>query len=1639
MKNSEEACLMSAITGFQGKDLPKLIDAVLRKKTEEGAFNDPSISRVYQEILRGLFTPDQVNKCIPTVANALKFQDFERLAMCIIRMYELMDRILDILRHSQKEKQEDLFTRLAQNILDKVANSLNDKFYYKMDVCRAIDDLFFDLEGILADQEAIRPELERQSIQKSQFMKSALQEKKMIDRKTLDCGVLNLSEMTGLGMRRLIAKTTDLDRMVFDPINFETCLREMMKRAVERPDIYNDKYLFYYINDKRRSSGSDFFKIILLEINQSMQAQKSEIIHIEGTPTSSERSALLYEQYYIEPSPKSTLKIDPSFSNAIEVKFEDDVAVYDLQSKLVLAIFQIVYKSFILDKLPSDYFRKYEGDVPQVIITTDTLYEFLNFLKGRPIGTFGDQSKMKYLESTLSRNPGSLDRQDDYRYINTSEVHRGVLDLFGSQVGNKYNTQYQSQIPAAFVESFKVTQNMSAIPQSFLQSAIEANQKKHDPTQNQGMRQGLANYIKSNAGDSIGDKARRDAEDHERQRAENIERMKKEQLERQEKERQSREARELELRTRAEAEKEKQEKERKEREAAREKARLEREEKDRIAREEKEKRDREANERREAKEREDNERKEREKREREEKEKVRLEKEEKERQQAKERIEKEKQERELREQAAREQQEKLRKEREERIENERKEKEEKDRKDRERREQEEKERRERDAQEKAKRDEADRIAREKREKEDKERKERLEKENQERLDREKAEREQKEIEDRERKLQEQKDRERRQQEEDEQRRKLEETRENERKERERQEQLDREKREREEKERFEKEERERKEREAQALREKEEQDRKEEELRKKEADEKIKQELQKKLKEEEDDRIKKENAAKAAVEQHDDGFDDFDDFGNIDDMDDFGASTDKKKQPESSKKIATPPQEAKPTHIVTAKPRTQGDEEIEFDDDDFGDMDDLDDFGESVGKKKVAEKPPSKPITPPPETQPVKAAPEQVKKDATKKNAQADEEFDFNDDDYDFLNDDLEDSKPKKEEKKLDNPTTSQPKGIVSKPTESPQQKPDIHQIVHDNPRGDPKVLKSEHLEVIDRYVTGTSPLEADEVQDFMASLSLDHNTVSMIFNEFISNQTVFLLDFQESNEFLRIWIEALENDGKQIDLGSINQLGRMIGQLLKGTFEGQSYDKIKYFCAPFMVVNPVANEMLVHAVIDLKNKKVLLISLNPEIDENIARTESTDLSFLMIANIMAKCLNVAMGDTDNIEITKENLFMPLLGVEFMEFLAESCDARLPEGEEEPENPEQAYPYLRYMMINYLIFYENSTDRLDIEGFKESLTLETFDLMNALRFVSTMRAATESLKLRTQMQHMPELANGLLQTAEIIKQEKMIDILPKLAEEVTLPSKLADTVKADLEMLKESRQENSKVFTVLEYLFNEEGDQKVVIFMALQNNEPDVVMYLSENTEPYNTQCLDLLKPALKRDSGKEPSIFIENPRHTFATDRIDLFCCTWAILVVEVQLSAVNALRCLMYNELPFVNELMQGLMAGEEEGEVNPNDIPLGMENSDERGVVEDQAGQGTDRDGDGDEDFGFDDDFDADFDDEKPKAGGAKKPTSALPTLKTSTKAPAEVPKGKQSNINYNADDDLDDFEFDQADQGQAGGDDFDDLDF
>lgn len=325
-----------------------------------------------------------------------------------------------------------------------------------------------------------------------------------------------------------------------------------------------------------------------------------------------------------------------------------------------------------------------------------------------------------------------------------------------------------------------------------------------------------------------------------------------------------------------------------------------------------------------------------------------------------------------------------------------------------------------------------------------------------------------------------------------------------------------------------------------------------------------------------------------------------------------------------------------------------------------------------------------------------------------------------------------------------------------------------------------------------------------------------------------------------------------------------------------------------------------------------------------------------------------------------------------------------------------------------------------------MDGFKKSIAVESFDLDNATRLVSTIQSLTPSMEIRNDLEvYAGEYANTVLNG---IMEAGKTHIETQLVEEVLQEAEIKARAEQELAKLCTIKNEKEKVFCVFEFLTSE--IDRLVYYLVLQDGEPDVLVHLSLNDKKCDQAILSVFAKFLEKKKRKV-QVFFEYPRHEFMSSNIDIFTYILAQHVVGYKFTPMQALKILTYNEVPFITELLPGSGDGEEEMMGGLDDaIDFDQEgNGENEGSKEYRVGS--------DENYAVDDqgfdDFD-DFDD------GPAQPTKKPEPKKTEAKK-ASAPKlaVKESKMKYDDfDDDFDEMEPAAKDNQEDNFDDnFDDI--
>lgn len=339
-------------------------------------YSDPQVSRVYNDVLKGEYTAAEINKSGDNTTAIRKFTEFERLTYATIGILSQIEQIFRDLEYF-KQSEKACLKFIVNNVLAKVETSLNDKFYFNLDIFELIDDLFKQLEGVLSQQRVALPELETNRIKAIQLEHDIRSSKRTNEGKRLNVGLQRLSSNTGLSIIRLIHEPNST---IYDAYNVQQAITQFVKESSLKkndPRFVPDKLIFYFMNDKSKYK-TDFFKLYLFDGSSTDETLRVlELYHVdENTFFPEEKFG--HEDYRFNQNsiPTSFVKdIDFKFAK-VEVKYERSIQDFNIQSKLVLAIYQLLFKEIIVN-LAS--LKDLEALSP-IILTQDHVLDLKSYL-----------------------------------------------------------------------------------------------------------------------------------------------------------------------------------------------------------------------------------------------------------------------------------------------------------------------------------------------------------------------------------------------------------------------------------------------------------------------------------------------------------------------------------------------------------------------------------------------------------------------------------------------------------------------------------------------------------------------------------------------------------------------------------------------------------------------------------------------------------------------------------------------------------------------------------------------------------------------------------------------------------------------------------------------------------------------------------------------------------------------------------------------------------------------------------------------------------------------------------------------------------------------------------------------------------
>ena len=451
-----------------------------------------------------------------------------------------------------------------------------------------------------------------------------------------------------------------------------------------------------------------------------------------------------------------------------------------------------------------------------------------------------------------------------------------------------------------------------------------------------------------------------------------------------------------------------------------------------------------------------------------------------------------------------------------------------------------------------------------------------------------------------------------------------------------------------------------------------------------------------------------------------------------------------------------------------------------------------------------------------------------------------------------------------------------------------------------------PNIITSKDLPLIYEFLAMVLPLPDEEISEFLGTTEINFALILYLFNGFIETKLIFPLDCSETIPMVQA---ALENQpGETQASRDLKKMSLGLSQNLRKQYPGQQINDIRYFTAAFDLDKTMIKKdvPIILGIMDMKNQKILFVSLGSELSESERASHEI---VQKLGRTFAKCVNESILGNSISKVDPLKITVTTVTQDFHFFILESCED----------------PYLRYLILLYLMMYDNATDKYDLEGFKESLQIEDFSINNALRLVSTIKFLQESSELREKFNSAPEIGESLMTNAENLMRQECIQVIPKLSEQFFDAEEISQLIRADLAELYEASEGSEKVFSVLEYCVSE--TERFVYYLCLQDSEPPILMYLTANKEPENQDFIDILK---KNISGLE--VFSHTARHQFCSAHIDIFLFAWFIQSCELEPpSALESLKLLAYNEAAVVRILSndmnpdEGVEGGDIDDEVH------------------------------------------------------------------------------------------------------------------
>lgn len=256
-------------------------------------------------------------------------------------------------------------------------------------------------------------------------------------------------------------------------------------------------------------------------------------------------------------------------------------------------------------------------------------------------------------------------------------------------------------------------------------------------------------------------------------------------------------------------------------------------------------------------------------------------------------------------------------------------------------------------------------------------------------------------------------------------------------------------------------------------------------------------------------------------------------------------------------------------------------------------------------------------------------------------------------------------------------------KGLAKQKDSLPSEPSQERNIPVDSIMGPERLYIKEDNPMVDQYIEMKMPMSEDDVQHVMGSMKIEFTMLSLIFQGFLQTKLFFLFDFDEGNMLTEMVLDAVQagpKEAKKLMEEGSRATGSRMRQILQGTFEGdENFHEIQYFIVPLEPMQGLEEQLPVYCICDLKKKQTFFVSLNPEYDETKMRN---DVSYQYFSDMILKSVQFAVYENLAISRKEDSIQAPAMSEDFLVFLNESCED----------------PHMRYLVITYLIFYENATN-----------------------------------------------------------------------------------------------------------------------------------------------------------------------------------------------------------------------------------------------------------------------------------------------------------------------------------------------------